>query len=52
VANLAARLTFQFGRSFELKNLRRMMQFAEQFPDRKIDVPLAQQLSWSHIIEL
>jgi len=52
VANLAARLTVQFGRSFELKNLRHMMQFAEQFPDRKIVVPLARQLSWSHIILL
>jgi len=28
------------------------MQFAEHFPDRKIVVPLARQLSWSHIIIL
>jgi predicted nuclease of restriction endonuclease-like (RecB) superfamily len=52
VSNLATKLVAQYGRSFELKNLHRMMQFAEQFPDRKIVVPLARQLSWSHIILL
>jgi hypothetical protein len=52
VANLAARLTAQYGRSFELKNLHRMMQFAENFPDRKIVVTLSRQLSWSHIITI
>ena len=51
VQNLAEKLSAQYGRSFELKNLRRMMQFAEQFPDKKIVVPLARQLSWSHIID-
>ncbi|GHV74590.1 hypothetical protein AGMMS49940_18920 [Spirochaetia bacterium] len=29
-----------------------MLQFAEQFPDKKIVSPLATQLSWSHFIEL
>jgi two-component sensor histidine kinase len=52
VSNLAEKLSAQFGRSFEVKNLRRMMQFAAQFPNRKIVVPLARQLSWSHIIFL
>jgi len=52
VSNLAARLTAQYGRSFELKNLHRMMQFAEQFPDRKIVVTLSRQLSWSHFITI
>jgi len=52
VANLAARLTSQYGQSFELKNLRRMMQFAEQFPDRKIVVTLSRQLNWSHFITI
>ena len=47
VTNLAIRLTAQYGQSFELKNLRRMMQSAEQFSDRKIVVPLARQLSLS-----
>ena len=50
VSNLADKLSVQFGRSFEVKNLRRMMQFAAQFPDRKIVVTLSRQLSWSHFI--
>jgi hypothetical protein len=29
-----------------------MLQFAEQFPDRHIVVPLARQLSWSHFLIL
>jgi len=49
VSNLADKLSAQFGRSFEVKNLRRMVQFAAQFPNRKIVVPVARQLSWSHI---
>ena len=52
IANLAEKLSVKYGRSFELRNLRRMMQFAEQFSDQKIVVPLARQLSWSHIIIL
>ena len=50
VVNIAERLTAKYGRSYEIKNLRRMMQFAVQFPDEKIVVPLARQLSWSHFI--
>jgi hypothetical protein len=34
------------GRSFESRNLRRMMQFAEQFPDFGIVSPLTTQLSF------
>jgi len=52
IPKLAAKLSANYGRSFEIKNLRRMMQFAEQFPDQKIVVPVARQLSWSHIILL
>ena len=33
-------------------NVRRMMQFAERFPDFEIVAPLAQQLSWSHFAAL
>ena len=40
------------GNSFEARNLRRMMQFAEQFPDYEIVSPLASQLKWSHFIEI
>ncbi|MDR2186838.1 MAG: PDDEXK nuclease domain-containing protein [Azonexus sp.] len=50
VSSLAAQLSASYGRSFEARNLRRMMQFAEQFPDFEIVAPLAPQLSWSHII--
>ena len=52
VSSLATQLVASYGRSFEARNLRRMMQFAEQFPDFGILSPLATQLSWSHIIEV
>ena len=52
VTTLATQLSASYGRSFEARNLRRMMQFAEQFPDFGIVSPLATQLSWSHIIEV
>ena len=48
VATLSTQLEERYGRNFELGNLRRMLQFAEQFPDIQIVVPLARQLSWSH----
>jgi hypothetical protein len=48
VSTLSAQLTEKYGNNFELRNLRRMMQFAEQFPNEQIVVPLARQLSWSH----
>ena len=41
-----------FGRGFERKNLHRMMQFAEAFPDEAIVATLWRQLSWSHFREL
>jgi len=52
VSNLAEQLKSKYGRSFELRNLRRMMQFAEQFSDFEIVSPSATQLSWSHFIEI
>ncbi|MDR1665312.1 MAG: PDDEXK nuclease domain-containing protein [Clostridiales bacterium] len=52
VSRLAAQLTEKYGRSFEARNLRRMMQFAEQFADFEIMSPVATQLSWAHIIEI
>ena len=52
VVTLARQLQVKYGRSFEEKNLRRMMQFAEQFGDKKIVVPLARHLSWSHFLVL
>jgi predicted nuclease of restriction endonuclease-like (RecB) superfamily len=52
VPTVSAQLEIRFGRNFTEKNVRRMIKFAEQFPDMKIVVPLARQLSWSHFVEL
>jgi predicted nuclease of restriction endonuclease-like (RecB) superfamily len=52
VSTLSTKLKEKYGRSFEERNLRRMMQFAEQFSDIHIIEALAQKLSWSHFIEL
>tara|TARA_R110000744_G_scaffold92118_2_gene178544 strand:+ start:544 stop:1545 length:1002 start_codon:yes stop_codon:yes gene_type:complete len=52
VPTLSAQLTDIYGRSFAERNLRRMMQFAEVFPDIKIVSPLVTQLSWTHFITL
>jgi predicted nuclease of restriction endonuclease-like (RecB) superfamily len=43
-------LTDEYGASFSEKNLRRMMQFAEIFPDEQIVVSVIRQLSWTHIL--
>ncbi len=52
VATLSRQLVSEFGRGFADKNLRRMMQFAEEFPDEEIVATLSRQLSWSHLKEL
>lgn len=52
VVSLARELVALYGKSFEARNLRRMMQFAQVFPDVEIVVPLARQLSWSHFLAL
>ena len=52
VPQLATQLTGRYGRSFDEKNLRRMLQFAEQFSDEEIVVSLSRQLSWSHFLAL
>lgn len=48
IATVALELTAEFGNSFSEKHLRRMVQFAQIFPDSEIVAPLARQLSWSH----
>jgi predicted nuclease of restriction endonuclease-like (RecB) superfamily len=48
VAAIASRLEVEFGRGFGEKNLRRMVQFAEQFPDEQIVAALLRQLGWTH----
>lgn len=52
VASVAKQLEEQFGRSYTLRNVRRMMQFADQFPEINIVTSLMTQLSWTHFIEL
>lgn len=52
VSTLSAQLKEQYGSNFELRNLRRMMQFAAQFTDSQIVVTLSRQLSWSYFIQL
>ncbi|MDE6794996.1 MAG: hypothetical protein K2J63_06785 [Muribaculaceae bacterium] len=49
---LARQLKQEYGKSYEEKSLRRMLQFANLFPDPKIVAPLATQLSWSHFVEV
>jgi predicted nuclease of restriction endonuclease-like (RecB) superfamily len=51
VATLSRQLVTEFGRGFADKNLRRMMQFAEAFPDEAIVATLSRRLSWLHLKE-
>lgn len=52
VPALSEQLEPKYGRNFEEKNLRRMMQFADQFIDKEIVVTLSRQLSWSHFLAI
>ena len=52
VSTLSTQLSNIYGKNFELRNLRRMMQFSEQFRDFEVLIPITQQLSWSHFVEL
>jgi len=52
VATLSRQLTAEFGRGYTEKGLRRMIQFAESFPDGEIVAALSRELSWSHFVEL
>jgi hypothetical protein len=52
VATLSRQLVAGYGRGYTEKNLRRMIQFAEAFPDEEIVATLWRQLSWSHFREL
>lgn len=52
VSTVSRQLMEEYGRGFAEKNLRRMIQFAEVFPDEKIVVSLIRHLSWTHIIAL
>jgi hemerythrin-like domain-containing protein len=48
VSTLSTQLKNKYGKNFEMRNVQRMMQFAEQFADNTIVVTLSRQLSWSH----
>ncbi len=48
VAALGRQLEDRYGRGFGQKNLHRMVQFAEAFPDAEIVAALRRQLGWSH----
>ena len=45
VSTLSRQLTEEYGKGFNEKNLRRMMQFAELFPDFQIVSTVSRQLS-------
>lgn len=47
VSTLSTQLTEEYGKGFNEKSLRRMMLFAELFPDFQIVSTLSRQLSWS-----
>lgn len=51
VVTVSRQLVLEFGRSFEEKNLRRMIQFAQTFEKEKV-VSLSRELSWSHFLVL
>ncbi len=52
VVTASRQLVSDYGNGFSEKNLRRMIQFSELFPDEQIVVTLSRQLSWSHFVAL
>lgn len=48
VVTLSRQLIETYGKGWDEKNLRRMLQFAQAFPDESIVVTLSRQLTWSH----
>lgn len=52
VVTLSRQLEERYGRNFEEKNLRRMLQFADTFPEPEKVVTLSRHLSWSHFLAL
>lgn len=49
VVTVSRQLVDEFGKGFEEKNLRRMIQFASMFEKEKV-VTLSRELSWSHFL--
>jgi predicted nuclease of restriction endonuclease-like (RecB) superfamily len=52
VSTLSTQLVAEYGQAFGARSLRRMVQFAEVFPDEKMVATLSKALSWSHFIEV
>ena len=52
IKRLGQQLAQEFGRGFEAKNLRRMLQFAVAFPDTEKVASLMRHLSWTHFLQL
>jgi predicted nuclease of restriction endonuclease-like (RecB) superfamily len=52
VHTVSVQLVQEFGTGFAEKNLRRMVQFAQAFPDEPIVVTLSRQLGWSHFVAI
>lgn len=52
VVSVSRQLAAEYGNGFTEKNLRRMLQFAEIFPNDQIVVSLIRQLSWTHFVAL
>lgn len=52
VSALGRQLEARHGRGFGEKNLRRMVQFAEVFPDSEIVAALLRELGWTHFTRL
>lgn len=52
VVTVSRELMNKYGRNYEEKNLRRMIQFAEKYHDVEKVVTLSRHLSWSHFLVL
>lgn len=52
IKELSKKLSQEFGKGFQEKSLRRMIQFQMQFSDLEIVATLSRQLSWSHFVLL
>ena len=53
VASVARQLREEYGsKGFDEKNIRRMMQFAQEFPNEQIVASLMRKLSWTHILQV
>lgn len=52
VQTVSAQLVSEFGEGFSVRNLFKMIKFAQYFPDERIVPTLSAQLGWSHFVEL